>query len=67
MLKDVLRVYPETDLALLALLDSEIEGDGGRNALGVLNGERARLNDGLVGVTGPSTTTVELARRCREA
>jgi hypothetical protein len=69
LLKEILVAleYPEMDLALVALLEaSEKVGEEGRKALGVLNGERARLNEGFVGVMGLSTTDTTLALRWRE-
>jgi hypothetical protein len=69
LLKEILAAleYPEMDLALVALLEaSEKVGEEGRKALGVLNGERARLNEGFVGVTGLSATDTTLALRWRE-
>lgn len=61
-----MRECADTDRPLLCMLDvSERSGEGGRNPLGVLNGEREPLYDGLVGVTG-SNPRVLLAVRCRE-
>lgn len=55
--------YPETDLALVLILEaSEMVGEGGRRGFGVLKGERGLLDDGFVGVIGRSDATVLLVR-----